>query len=93
MVNKKQLIEEVAAKTGMTKIAVAKTLSAAVEVVTEKLAEGERISVSGFGVIELQHRCPRIGRNPHTGEPVDIAARDVIRFKPTRSLNEKCQPK
>ena len=56
---------------------------------TNSLAEGERIEVRGFGSFSLHYRAPRVGRNPKTGEKVELGGKYVPHFKPGKSLRER----
>ncbi len=53
------------------------------------LLEGERIEIRGFGAFSLHHRPARIGRNPKTGEPVNLPAKVAIHFKPGKELRDR----
>jgi integration host factor subunit beta len=55
----------------------------------ETLAEGERIEIRGFGSFSLHYRAPRVGRNPKTGESVNLEAKYVPHFKPGKELRER----
>ena len=55
----------------------------------EALAEGERIEIRGFGSFSLHYRAPRLGRNPKTGEKVELAGKYVPHFKPGKELRER----
>lgn len=59
------------------------------EHMSEVLANGGRIEVRGFGSFSLHHRPPRTGRNPRTGEPVELPAKYVPHFKPGKQLRER----
>ena len=56
---------------------------------TDSLAGGERIEIRGFGSFSLHYRAPRIGRNPKTGEKVDLAGKYVPHFKPGKELKDR----
>jgi integration host factor subunit beta len=56
---------------------------------TDSLANGERIEVRGFGSFSLHYRAPRVGRNPKTGEKVELGGKYVPHFKPGKSLRER----
>ncbi|MGB1236958.1 MAG: integration host factor subunit beta [Pseudomonadales bacterium] len=56
---------------------------------TEALSDGGRIEVRGFGSFSLHYRAPRIGRNPKTGESVELVAKYVPHFKPGKELREQ----
>ena len=72
--NKRELVEGVAGKAGMSRSAAAETVDAMLEVVAAGLAAGESVSVPGFGTFEVRARPARKGRNPQTGETIEIAA-------------------
>lgn len=56
---------------------------------TDSLANGERIEVRGFGSFSLHYRAPRVGRNPKTGDKVELGGKYVPHFKPGKSLRER----
>ncbi len=56
---------------------------------TEALANGERIEIRGFGSFSLHYRAPRVGRNPKTGESVELDAKYVPHFKPGKNLRDQ----
>ena len=56
---------------------------------TNSLADGERIEVRGFGSFSLHYRAPRVGRNPKTGDKVELGGKYVPHFKPGKSLRER----
>jgi len=84
--NKTGLVSAVAEKTGLTKKDADKAVNALFEVVTETLASGERVQIIGFGTFEVRHRAARKGRNPQTGEVIDIAASKLPAFKAGKAL-------
>ena len=88
MANKQDLIAEVAAKTGLTKKDSEKAVNAFGEVVTEFLAQGEKVQLIGFGTFETRERAAREGRNPQTGEAIKIAATVVPAFKAGKALKD-----
>ena len=57
--------------------------------ITQKLAEGGRIELRGFGAFSTRQRKPRIGRNPRTGESVEVPAKRVPYFKPGKEIRER----
>jgi len=59
------------------------------ESMIQSLATGERIEIRGFGSFSLHYRRPRIGRNPKTGEKVELAGKYVPHFKPGKALRER----
>ncbi len=80
--NKAELISEVARRTDVDRLDVARVVDAVLVSVRDAVARGQRVSLSGFGSFERQRRNPRIGRNPRTGEPVRIPARNMPSFSP-----------
>jgi integration host factor subunit beta len=59
------------------------------EIMSDALADGERIEIRGFGSFSLHFRPPRLGRNPKTGEAVSLAGKFVPHFKPGKDLRER----
>ena len=86
--NKTELIAEVAKKCGMSKKDAEKAINAFVDVVTESLANGDKIQIVGFGCFEVRERPARKGRNPMTGEAIDIDATRSVAFKPGKSIKD-----
>ncbi|MGX7389873.1 HU family DNA-binding protein [Dolosigranulum pigrum] len=88
MANKADLVDKVADKTGLTK----KDSNAAVEAVfdsiQEFLAEEEKVQLIGFGTFEVRERAARKGRNPQTGDEIQIPATKVPAFKAGKNLKE-----
>lgn len=86
--SKQQLIDAMAAKSGLTKADSARALEAFMGVVTETLKKGEKIALTGFGTYSVSERAAREGRNPRTGAVVKIAARNSVSFKAGSKLKE-----
>ena len=84
--NKTELIGQVAAKTGMTKKDVEKVVSAFFATVEGSLKEGDKVQLVGFGTFEVRERKSRKGRNPQTGEEINIPAARVPAFKAGKAL-------
>ena len=59
------------------------------QLMTDSLVQGERIEVRGFGSFSLHYRAPRIGRNPKTGDKVELGGKHVPHFKPGKELRER----
>jgi len=59
------------------------------EMMAQTLSKGDRIEIRGFGSFSLHYRAPRIGRNPKTGESVELAGKYVPHFKPGKELRER----
>ena len=86
--NKTELVEVVAKKMGTTKKEAEAAVSAFTETVKEALAEGKKVQLIGFGNFEVRERAARKGRNPQTGEELDIPATKVPAFKPGKGFKE-----
>lgn len=87
--NKTELIDSMAAKTGLTKKNAEAALNAFVEAVSEELTKGEKVSLVGFGTFEVSERAEREGRNPQTGETMKIAASKAPKFKAGKALKDQ----
>ncbi|MBD2535269.1 HU family DNA-binding protein [Nostoc flagelliforme FACHB-838] len=90
--NKGQLVDAVAAKANVTKKQADEIISAFLEVVTEAVANGEKITLVGFGSFERRERSEREGRNPKTQEIMTIPATRVPAFSPGKLFKEKVAP-
>jgi len=84
-----QLVETVAERTGMSKSQAKQAVSAVFDAMSEALAAGDRIQLSGFGSFEIRDRAERQGTNPRTREKVTIPASKAVGFRPASSLKEK----
>jgi DNA-binding protein HU-beta len=87
--NKGELVDMIAQKAAVTKKDAEMILDATLETIVEAVAEGEKISLVGFGSFEKRHRKARDGRNPQTGEPLKIPATDVPGFSAGKGFKEK----
>jgi DNA-binding protein HU-beta len=87
-VNKTELIQAVAEKTDMTKKDAATAVESVFEAISEALSSGEKVQLVGFGNFEIRERAARKGRNPQTGEVIDIAASKIPAFKAGKALRE-----
>ncbi|MBI1721745.1 DNA-binding protein [Lactobacillus crispatus] len=88
-ISKKQLVDQIAAKTDATKTDINAILDAYIDVVKSNVAEGNKVQLVGFGAFELRHRAARKGRNPQTGKEIEIAASNVPAFKPGKSFKDE----
>jgi DNA-binding protein HU-beta len=79
--NKSQLIDTIAQRTGISKIDAKKSIDAFIDVASETLRTGEKIVISGFGSFEVTKRPARTGRNFLTGTPVEIPPKSVVKFR------------
>ena len=84
--NKSELFEHVADATGVAKEQVEKVINSTIGVIQETLAAGEQVLLVGFGSFSVTERAARMGRNPRTGEAIQIAANRVPHFKPGQTL-------
>ena len=91
--NKAELIAITAEKTGMSKKDTELVITTALDVITEALAEQEKVQLVGFGAFEVKRRAARLGRNPKTKEAVQIPASTVPVFKAGKALKEKVDQK
>lgn len=88
MMNKAELIEQVAEKTGKTKKEASIAVDSVFQTIAEALQEGEKVTLIGFGNFEVRERAARKGRNPQTGEEIQIKASKVPAFKPGKQLKD-----
>ncbi len=85
---KQELIDIVAEKGGLTKKETGNILDIILNTITETMTRGEKVALVGFGTFEAKTRKARQGRNPATGETIEIAARTVPSFKAGRALKD-----
>ena len=84
--NKAELVDEVAVSTSLTKIDAAAAVEAVLEVITKTLSKQDTVTLIGFGTFSISSRAARTGRNPRTGESINIAASRVPKFKAGKVL-------
>jgi DNA-binding protein HU-beta len=87
-VNKSELIDAIAASADIPKAAAGRALDATVDAITNALKEGDQVVLVGFGTFAVKERAARTGRNPQTGQPIQIAAAKVPGFKPGKALKD-----
>ena len=80
---KADIVDSVCKNTGLSKQKSITLVETLFELIQEQLAQGGAVKLSGFGVFNVRAKKPRPGRNPKTGEAVEIAARTVVTFKPS----------
>lgn len=86
---KSELVEIIASKqTQLSVKDVELAVKTILDLMSDALAEGQRIEIRGFGSFSLHHREPRVGRNPKTGESVELEAKSVPHFKPGKELRD-----
>ncbi len=83
---KADIIEQIYEKIGFSKKESAEIVEIVFETMKETLEKGEKIKISGFGNFVVRSKRPRIGRNPQTGEEIEISARKVLTFRPSQVL-------
>ena len=84
--NNTELVSAMAERLGASKKHSEEALTVALDLITEALAEGEKVQLVGFGSFEVRERAPRIGRNPRTKEEVTIPASKAVQFKSGKVL-------
>ena len=88
--NKTELVEQVAASTGLSKAASGKAVNAVFDTITKSLSRRspDPVAVAGFGTFKVSRQKKRKGRNPQTGETIDISARKAPRFTAGKALKD-----
>lgn len=87
--NKAELIEAMASDAGLSKADAKRALESFQTAITGCLKKGDRCSLVGFGSFSVSKRAARTGRNPQTGKEIQIAAKNVVRFKAGSDLSDK----
>jgi DNA-binding protein HU-beta len=87
-VNKSELVEQIAQRSGLSKDQAGEALGATIAAIEEGLAVGEEIAITGFGKFSVAHRNAREGVNPATGERIQIAATKAPRFSAGAKLKD-----
>lgn len=85
---KSEMIEALANQTGLTKADVEKVFNGTFNLFKEELSKGNDVAVAGFGTFKISNRAARTGRNPQTGETIEIAASKSVGFKSGSALKE-----
>lgn len=86
--NKAELIKAMSEKTGLTKKDTESALAAFTSTVKETLRKGDSVSLIGFGTFEVRKRSARVGRNPQTGQLMEIRASNSPAFKPGKAFKD-----
>ncbi|MGP4078406.1 HU family DNA-binding protein [Pseudalkalibacillus sp. R45] len=86
--NKRDLIQQVAEQTGLSKKHSTTAVNAVIDAITQRLTTGENVQLIGFGSFEVRERQARKGRNPQTGQVIQIPATRTPAFKPGKQLKE-----
>lgn len=85
---KSELVNSIAEKAELSKSDAEKALKAFVETVTDALKDGDKIAMVGFGTFSVGDRAARVGKNPQTGEAINIPAAKVPKFKAGKALKD-----
>ena len=86
--NKAELVASIAEKSGFSKKDSEKAVAAVIDSIVETVKKGEKVQLIGFGNFEVRERAARKGRNPQTGQEIQIAASKVPAFKPGKALKD-----
>ena len=86
--NRSQLIDSVAEGSGLSKADAGRALDAVLESIQSSVANGDKVSLTGFGTFELRERAARTGRNPQTGETMQVAASKAPAFKAGKAFKD-----
>jgi DNA-binding protein HU-beta len=86
--NKAELVDAVASAANLSKADAGRAVDAMVDTITAALKTGQQVSVVGFGTFSVKHRSARSGRNPRTGDTIEIAASNVPGFKAGKALRD-----
>ena len=86
--NKSELIEAVASAADLTKADAGRAIDATVAAITDTLSKGDSLSLIGFGTFSISERAARAGRNPRTGETIQIKAAKLPKFKAGKALKD-----
>lgn len=89
---KADLVETIYEKIGFSRKESAELVDLVFDLMKETLESGEKIKISGFGNFLVRQKRPRKGRNPQTGEEIEISARRVLTFKPSQVLRKALNP-
>ena len=86
--NKSQLVSHVADELRTSRLGAARLVDAVLGGISKGLREERSVTIAGFGTFEVKDRKARVGRNPHTGEPIQIAAGKRVGFRMGKTLRE-----
>lgn len=84
--NKKEIIEQIAESTGLSRTDAGRALDAVIDSITNSLSRGDSVSIPGFGTFLVRERPARKGRNPQTGAEIDLPAANIAAFRPSTKL-------
>ncbi|MFL2553204.1 MAG: HU family DNA-binding protein [Candidatus Rariloculaceae bacterium] len=86
--NKAELVDSVASSANLSKADAGRAVDAMLSSISGSLSNGQQVAIVGFGTFSVKHRAARAGRNPRTGESIQIAASNVPGFKAGKALKE-----
>lgn len=86
--NKAELIDAIAEAADISKASAARALDGALDSITQSLKKGDNVTLVGFGTFSVRERAARAGRNPQTGETINIKASKIPGFKPGKALKD-----
>jgi nucleoid DNA-binding protein len=86
--NKAEFISDVAGRAGLSQAQTEKVVNAALNSIRDAMNRGDTLSLVGFGTFAVKHRAPRQGKNPQTGQTIQIPASNTVSFKPGQSLKD-----
>jgi DNA-binding protein HU-beta len=86
--NKGDLIEQMAADSGISKAQATEALNSVINSIRKTLKKGDKVTLVGFGTFSITKRAARTGRNPQTGEAIKIKAKKIVKFKAGKELAE-----
>lgn len=85
---KADIVDRIYKEAGFTKKEAAELVDMVFNIIKDTLSKGEKVKISGFGNFSIRDKATRVGRNPQTGEAMNITARRVLTFKPSQILKE-----
>jgi len=92
-ISKNELIAALAEKTGTTKADAGTAINATLDIIADALAQGGEVKLAGFGAFSVSNRAAREGRDPRTGQPVQIAASKAAKFSAAKALKDSVNAK
>ena len=89
---KAEIVEQIYERVGFSKKESADLVEKVFEIIKETLRDGEKVKISGFGNFVVRRKVARKGRNPKTGEEIEISRRRVVTFRPSQILRKVANP-
>ena len=86
--NKKQLVTKISAALSQSKVDAERTFDIITQIILDCLKNNEAVKIAGFGTYKVAKRKARVGRNPRTGEQIQISASQKVKFLPAKGLKE-----